>query len=113
MYRLVNNTRNQGVSSYWKGAPPQTHEVLLFAHVLGWKPNDLIISAYYCDILVFEQVNGEWTFVEKSRSEIERLVQKSKEVEIVDTSTIRPYLHMDHFPEFDQNEHCVICDKLK
>lgn len=50
-YGLINHTRNQKVSSYWKNDP--WCDLYLVMHFLGWQPSDFITSASYDDIYNF------------------------------------------------------------
>ncbi|AYV75376.1 MAG: hypothetical protein Terrestrivirus1_250 [Terrestrivirus sp.] len=46
-YNLVNSTKRQYVSSYWKGSPPSIYEVYIVAHLFGWDLTDTINSWSY------------------------------------------------------------------
>ena len=63
-FGIVNSTKNQCVSSYWKGSPPSIQEMLYFIHYFGWKNGDKISSSSYCDVFLWNWSNTDWSMKE-------------------------------------------------
>jgi hypothetical protein len=60
-YGLVNLSKAQSVSSYWKGSPPSSEEMKFIIKFFNWdEDNDLIYSSCYCDEYCWTKTD-EWS----------------------------------------------------